>query len=371
MTDAEMEALFDLLEQSTLYSGTNKMFSYVKSNPAEAALVERYWRDGGTSPKVVTKFGRFLVYTADALRPSPSGYDLQAMIDGTPNGGTVLFPSGDHLVSQTLNVTGRSNLTITGNNTRILGKVGDGHRPIFQVTNGSNITFRDLWLDGGYYQPGHHNTDLQFSHGIMLLGVNGALIEDCTIRNVGGDGIYAGLGTTWCIGVDILDCTIYGTGRNAVAAVAVTDILVDGGTYGTCGWNVFDVEPNTGAAKGVDGAIFRNATCGDHENAVCLGVVGDNQADNLTFTNLTVTAATGAVCRVGTVVGRRRANITYSNITATTAAPSVPDAIGIQRTDGVVVTGNVIPSGGGVMLICTDNTAVTFSGNTPNTSSGC
>lgn len=67
---ADLNALYDLLESSTLYSATNKLFSYSKSNPAEAAAVEVYWRNGGTRPAAATKFGKFLLDVVDQLRPA-------------------------------------------------------------------------------------------------------------------------------------------------------------------------------------------------------------------------------------------------------------------------------------------------------------
>jgi hypothetical protein len=73
---ADRNVLYDLLEQSSLYSGTRRMYSYQKSNPVEAAAVEQYWRSGGARPVAATKFGQFLLDTADSLgssAPAPAG----------------------------------------------------------------------------------------------------------------------------------------------------------------------------------------------------------------------------------------------------------------------------------------------------------
>ena len=66
---ADLNALYNLLESSTLYSGQKQLFSYAKSNPSEAAAVEAYWRNGGVRPSASTKFGTFLLDVVDALRP--------------------------------------------------------------------------------------------------------------------------------------------------------------------------------------------------------------------------------------------------------------------------------------------------------------
>jgi hypothetical protein len=292
------------------------------------------------------------------------------MIDSTRDGGTVALESRVYLANGTLNIDGRSNLTIAGPAEIRSSVVGDGNRPNFRLTNGTGITFRSLTIDGGYTRPGVHDTAIQWSHGIEILGTAGVTISDSTIRNVAGDCVYAGLGGQRATGVLVANLVCDGTGRNGVSAVAVNGIRVEGGSYRRSGHIPFDVEPNPGEGFGVDGALFTGATVGDYSGPVAFAIVGDGQADNITFSNLLVTAARGAVARVVTVSPRRRSGITYTNIVGTNPTDK-PDAIRVQRTDGLTVTGNTVPNGGGVMLVCSDVTGLSFGGNMPNTSSAC
>ena len=295
---------------------------------------------------------------------------LQALVDSTRDGGTVALKSRVYLVNGTLKIVGRSNLTIAGPAEIRSSTVGNGHRPNFRLTNGTRIAFRSLTIDGGYTRPGVHDTAIQWSHGIEILGTAGVTITDSRIRNVAGDCVYAGLRSQRATRVLVANLACEGTGRNGVSAVAVNGIRVEGGSYRRFGHIPFDVEPNPGAGFGVDGALFTGATVGKYSGPVAFAIVGDGQADNITFSNLLVTAPRGAVARVVTVSPRRRSGITYTNIVGTNPTDK-PDAIRVQRTDGLTVTDNTIPNGGGVMLACNDVTALSFGGNTPNTSSAC
>jgi hypothetical protein len=340
------------------------------------ANIEAAWHSSG-SPN--TRLARIhtAIHAASQCEqeppPPPPPATIQQMIDALPpEGGTVSLESRTYTESLIL-VTNRSNVTIDGNGATVQGEVGDGHRPVFRLTGGSSISFQELTLDGGYPNPGVHDPTVQWSHGIEILGTNGVVVNGLTIRNVAGDCVYAGKnesGNVRSAAVRVNGGSCIGTGRNGVSAVAVNDLRVQGGTYSQIGYVPFDAEPNPTVNSGVNGAVFDGATVGDYAGPVALGVVGDGPVDNITFSNLNVTAARGAVARVGTVAPRRRANITYTGITASNPTYT-PDAIGVQRTDGVTVTGNTIPNGGGVMLVCTDVTSLTFTGNTPNTSAGC
>jgi hypothetical protein len=107
-----MGALYDLLESSTLYSGQAKMYSYSKSNRAEAAAVEKYWRYGGERPKVVTKFAQFLIYTADLLRPSQPSDRFPSTFYTGPLGANNILPTTDtgRLLTALTGITGNTTL---------------------------------------------------------------------------------------------------------------------------------------------------------------------------------------------------------------------------------------------------------------------
>lgn len=293
---------------------------------------------------------------------------LQTWLNGRPNGSTLTFPSGScYLVEAGLSLSGRSNLTLVGTGSTLRAStVGDGHRPNIRLTNGSNLTVRGFRLEGGYTTPGTHNTSVQWSHGIESLGVQTLLVENVTAVNVGGDCVYLGLGTARTRDATVRGLTCTGTGRNGVSFVAADRSRVESSSTQTIGYIPFDVEPNSGAGFGVDTAVITGNTIGNYViNAFT--IVGEAPVANVTFSNNNITASIGG--RIQVTGTSRRSNVTISGNTATQNL-SYPQAIRLDNVDGAVVTNNTIPTTG-VMLRCASVTALTFSGNNPQTSAGC
>lgn len=293
---------------------------------------------------------------------------LQAWLDSLPNGTTADLAGGCFRAEGTLTLNNRFGITLEGTGATLRAStVGDGHRSSIRVIDGGQFAVRNLTIEGGYANPGVHDTTVQWSHGVDLLGPDGVLVENVTVRNVGGDCVYAGLGALRTRSATVRNVTCDGTGRNGVSAVATNTLAVEGGSYGRIGFIAFDVEPNTTTGSGVDGATFTGATVGPYYLDVGT-VVGSNTISNVTFSAITVTAAKGGRFRVLTPTGMRRTNITVIGNTSAAAYPG--DAVYAERTDGLTVANNALPTTG-VELRCVDVTGLAFAGNTPNTSEGC
>lgn len=293
---------------------------------------------------------------------------VQRWMDSHSDGSVLVFKQGGiYRCEGTLYLDDRTSLTLEGNGATIrASNPGDGHRPNLSLANGGGHLLRNLTVEGGYANPGSHTDNLQWSHGVELRGAANVTLQNVVIYNVAGDGVYAGLGARRSKGTRVRNCTVIGTGRNGVSAVASDDLIVSGGLYDKIGYIAFDCEPNPGAGQGVDGALFDAASVGAYAQTVGT-LVGDNQIDNVTFSNLKIVAARGAKFQCGTQ--RRWRNVAYVNNTATYATP-LGYAIQAANIDGLVVTGNKLPTGG-VLLACESCTSVRFEGNTPNTQRGC
>lgn len=293
---------------------------------------------------------------------------LQSWINSRPNGSSLTFPSGScYLVQSGLSLSGRTGISLLGTGSTLRATtVGDGHRPNLKLVDGGQLTVRGFRLEGGYTTPGTHNTAVQWSHGIEVLGTQTVLIEDVTAINVGGDCVYLGLGASRTRDATVRRLTCTGTGRNGVSFVAADRSRVEQSSTSTVGYIPFDVEPNSGAGFGVDTAVITGNTIGSYAiNA--LTIVGSAPVNGISFTNNQVTAPTGA--RIQVTGLPRRTNVTISGNTATQTL-SYPQAIRLDNVDGATVTNNSLPTTG-VMLRCASVTALTFSGNTPNTQADC
>jgi chitodextrinase len=295
--------------------------------------------------------------------------ELQSWINSVANGSTLVFGTGAcYRLEGTLLMQGRSGLTFDGKGSTLRAStVGDGHRSNLRFKDGGGHAVRGFTIEGGYTKAGTHDTSLQWSHGIDSVGAQGLVVENVTIRNVGGDCVYLGLGSQRTVDAVVRNVTCQGTGRNGVSFVAANRSRVEGGSYSAIGFIAFDVEPNDIVGFGVDGATVDGPTVGSYYLDVAM-VIGSAPISNITFSNIKVTAAKGARFRVLTPTTMRRTNIAFIGNTANSTRSG--DAIYVERTDNVATTGNMLPTTG-VLLRCGSVTGLTFSGNTPNTTGGC
>jgi len=127
---------------------------------------------------------------------------IQAHIDNVKDtGGTVYFPPGDYLVSQSPTERSRclelcSNVTYlgSGRSSRVVLKEDQPNsvRMFSTAPNGAHhVTVRNLHLDGNRdrQKPKHKHL-----HAIFLQGAHACLVEGCVIHDTVGDGIYGYLG---------------------------------------------------------------------------------------------------------------------------------------------------------------------------------
>ncbi len=301
--------------------------------------------------------------------------EIQTWINSLPNGVTMRLKSGGiYRVDQTIVLNERTNITFDGNGAEMRTPgTGDGHLSVLRVVGGSDILIKNLKCEGNYGNPGVHDTGVQWCHGIEALGTLRLTIDDCIGHNLGGDGIYLGLGALRCRQTRINRYAVDGTGRNGISFVAADDTIVIGGSCDNIGYIGLDVEPNSGTGFGVDGVLCDGVRVGDYfmSAATC---VGDADIRNVTFKNILISAAKGCRMQVGTPAGRRRTNITFDHCTALfTSTTGSTYCIVASDVDGLTVTNNVLPispDGSTVLLSASGCTGITFSGNVPNRKSG-
>jgi hypothetical protein len=156
--------------------------------------------------------------------------ELQAFIDSVPDGSCIRFPDGArYRVDDTLWIRNRHDLTINAAGATMFtdtldpintsGKsAGMSDRRQLAIEQGSNITIVGLAIDG----PNPNASYLQereFEAGVVVRGVQGAVLRNLTITQVYGD---------------FLTITDYGDGTGSVS-VPSRDVLVTGGTFSIAG----------------------------------------------------------------------------------------------------------------------------------------
>jgi hypothetical protein len=122
---------------------------------------------------------------------------LQALLDDTPPGGTVLLAQRALVnLSKTLSIPNGVTLTTADDpdpehyaDMGRLVRTGDFDQPIVEVTNGAKLT--GVWVDGARNSPGNFNPN---RHDVRVLGGNGTAVIGNKISNTAGSASIQVLG---------------------------------------------------------------------------------------------------------------------------------------------------------------------------------
>lgn len=145
-------------------------------------------------------------------------------------GGAIYFPAGTYLVKDSSDTAGAvvlapvSNSLIFGDGDDTIIKLGPHttiKHNIFRLDNKSNVTIRDLKLDGNKAQQ--TGTLDEYSHNIRIVdGSQNITVENNTIIDAKGDGVYVGYEATpsaVTARTYINNNLLYGNSRQQVAVV--------------------------------------------------------------------------------------------------------------------------------------------------------
>jgi hypothetical protein len=284
--------------------------------------------------------------------------ELLSWIGSVPNNSVLLFgANGCYRIEGTLELRNRSGLTLDGNGSSFRSfNAPTSHRALWRLIDSSAISLRNMSVVGSYKNGGSLDSNLQWAHAVDLRGT-AAEIANVHMSDVSGDCVYYGLGGRRSSGV-LRDSSCSGTGRSAVSIVAGDDITIERNTTATVGYNVFNIEPNTGTGFGSARVRINANTIGSYKY-VAFSIVPDGPVSDVAFTNNRVTGR-GLKIAFGSRT-HRPANITVSGNSADTA--QAPAAMNFARVDGLTVTNNNVPLTGGAMATVVESCDVSFSGN--------
>lgn len=299
--------------------------------------------------------------------------ELQAFLDGTPDGGTAaLEPDGCYRVDGTLELSDRSSLTIDGNAATIKpGVEGDGHRAHLRLHGGTNWAINDLTIHGSNPYGAVHTWEMQWQHAIDMRGVQGATFTRVHAQDVYGDSFYVGKHTTTgqpSRDVQIIDSSGQRTGRVAgVAVVSAERVTLTGGYYAMAGLNVFDVEPNPGDT--VADVVIENAEIGPWPqrqwNVSLIGPPGEGTATvrDVTIRNNRFTGSPMTVM-ANMDEDQRLSNVRVEGNTSTVTYEGPVASVVAHHNDGLTVVGNTQPLNGQYLVYACGSTGLDVRENT-------
>lgn len=167
--------------------------------------------------------------------------------------GEVFIPSGVYIIKGKLAI--HSGTILLGEQGTCIKQTSDAfilyntHSQVKEAEWDKNITIRNIVFDGTAV-----DAKSEYTAGIRMCGVRHLRIENCLLKDIGGDGIYLGRGgdKRYCEDVVINNCTFINCGRNttsprqSIAVVFAEDVRITGCTM-NCNRKTsygVDVEPN-------------------------------------------------------------------------------------------------------------------------------
>lgn len=169
--------------------------------------------------------------------------DLQALIDATPDGGTLTVPAGNYPNAETVVIEDRHGLTVDATGAVLCRKdATPGLNRQLLIMGSTDITIRYLTVNGPKPDSAGYTPDYESQHAIAIAGGSqGITIERCVFHRVWGDFLYvAGASDVtldWNVG--------YQCGRHGLSVTNASRLVVAVNQFDMCHrWSV-DLEPTT------------------------------------------------------------------------------------------------------------------------------
>ncbi|MFL5755227.1 MAG: hypothetical protein ACJ77N_02925 [Chloroflexota bacterium] len=308
---------------------------------------------------------------------------VQSFIDGSPNGSVVCFKAGGtYKVNGQVHLSNRQGITLDGNGATVYQAVR-GTSSIVLVDYGStDITIRNLTIQGSNPSPGLWSLTYEHNHGLDLRGTLRVDVGGVRVVNVGGDGFYLAGGYLpggafrWADSIHVHDSLVDGTGRMGVAVTdGLSNTVIDHSTFRHIAYYTLDFEANghvfSGVAAGAVHVRFSDNTLGSQPYSaggsgqptghlfVVTGTSGGGPADDIEVSRNSVS---GRAVDVGVYNngGLRRNIRVVDNHSDTRVGGPVMSFSGV---DTVRVTGNTQPLSNTTLVSTSGCTSVTISAN--------
>ncbi len=272
---------------------------------------------------------------------------LQSFIDNLDDGLLVRFHRGGrYRVEGTLFVTNKS-LTFDGQNATIFATTpGTLERSQWWITGGERIIFRNIIVDGANPHAGMgdnaYNKAREKQHGFRIEGVAGIELDHVKVTDTYGDFVYvARFVQDTTTNVWIHDSTFKRNGRQGIALVAATGVIIERNTFSETRRSTIDLEPN-GPAQLVSTVFVLNNTV-SRGRLLFIASHGSGPVNDIVISGNRLPKHVMSI-DVMAPSGQRRKNWIVTNNTSDTVSYGRP--IRFIAVDGVLVTGNRQPISG-------------------------
>jgi hypothetical protein len=298
----------------------------------------------------------------DATGASDASAALNDFLASVPDRSTIVFKkAGTYLMDRGIFVQGRRNLIFEGNGATLRANPATTDTQsdsIFALWGQNrNIVIRNFHIDGAAEQPGVYvPQEREGFYGVLIQGDN-VEVHDVTIEAIPGDAFQVNVSGdgNWSRDAYIHDSHVLSAGRNGVAIIAGSNVLVERVRFDTIGYSTFDIEPNEDW-QGADGVTFRDNVAGTWSNSFLSaeGAPG-SRVEGVTVTGNTVTGDS-LLTVVALATGRK--DVVFTDNVSLVAAEG--PVLRFSNIDGLTIFGNEQPLSSGELARITDSTNVVY-----------
>lgn len=300
---------------------------------------------------------------------------LNAWLQALPDHATArLAADGCYRAEHTVQLKDKTGVTIDGNGatlrrTQVTDQAGRYPRSNshLRLVNTPDATVTDLRVEGTndgrdvggsildangkshtvhcYTQYGFtcYTVALEFEHGIDLRGAPNATIAGVTVDAVWGDGAYVSGGDQFTpatsSGAVLTNFTVARNGRQGIAIVRSSDVLVDGADIQSSRRAGIDIEPDT-AGEVIRNIEIRNSTV--HSWLLAFASGGRGNVSDVYIHDNTVTRSGVPFVYVAASDGTRRANWRVEDNAVPSRQSSLQPAMRFDHVDNVSVLRNTV-----------------------------
>jgi len=272
--------------------------------------------------------------------------------DGRPGQPTrVRFsPGGCYRVDGRLRLADRRHLVFDGRGAALRWTTqGERGRRSWRLVRGEGLVFRDMVVEGAHAAPGVYVAELDNQHGFTVLGVAGFTLERVRVANVYGDFVYLGGSKGMedlrrgASDVVITDSVFEGAGRQGITLSWVDGLRIERNRFDNVARTLIDDEATDDRGGGRD-VLVRDNDIGEFGHAGYLIHGKGRQANVAIVANRWRGEVVNVWVKSLNAGGKRKRRVRRRNISV---VGNVSDVVGraptidIDRTDGVVVRGNV------------------------------
>ena len=199
--------------------------------------------------------------------------DTAAINDALAVGGTIVFNSGStYAIDTDVSLLPESNSTIDLNGAKLKAiPNGLDYYEVIMIQNKKNVVVKNGTIVGD--RDDHTGLTGEWGHGIYVHSSDNVHIDNMSISDCWGDGIYVGDQST---NVKIENCTIDNNRRQGISIVEAQDVIVTNNliknTNGTAPQAGIDIEPN--ASQTCKHVLVSNNMF--YNNPHCIMVTGGN-----------------------------------------------------------------------------------------------